>query len=142
MFHRYHHPPSYRQEYAAGCRTFPDARHFAMLNKRVRADGIRKNGVEFPMETDRNRDTARRRILFQQFYTGYSPRKRRERKAGADKRKKAEQGPRQNRSSSALMSHELRTRSTRVIGITHCCRKINRGKTSRKICARCSFRGE
>ncbi len=111
-------PPSYRKEYQAGLEHFLTHGNSPMLNKRVELMGIRKNGVEFPMELTVTAIKHEDEYYFNSFIRDISPRKRREKELVRMK-EKAEQAAKAKSQFLSIMSHELRTPLNAVIGITH-----------------------
>jgi PAS domain S-box-containing protein len=111
-------PVSYRQEYTAGLERFLTHGTSPMLNKRVELTGIRKNGVEFPMELTVTAIQHEDEYYFNSFIRDISPRKRREKELVRMK-EKAEQAAKAKSQFLSIMSHELRTPLNAVIGITH-----------------------
>ncbi|MBS1563481.1 MAG: response regulator, partial [Bacteroidetes bacterium] len=111
-------PPGHRAEWAGGLERFLSHGTSPMLNKRVELTGIRKNGVEFPMELSVTAIRHEDEYYFNSFIRDISPRKRREKELVRMK-EKAEQAAKAKSQFLSIMSHELRTPLNAVIGITH-----------------------
>ena len=89
-----------------------------MLNKRLELTGIRKNGVEFPMELTVTAIQNDNEYYFNGFIRDISSRRQWERDL-MQMKEKAEQAAIAKSQFLSVMSHELRTPLNAVIGITH-----------------------
>ncbi len=96
----------------------PDATRAPMLNHRLELTGIRKSGVEFPMELTVTAIKNEQECYFNGFIRDISSLKQRELEL-VQMKEKAEQAAKAKSQFLSVMSHELRTPLNAVIGITH-----------------------
>jgi PAS domain S-box-containing protein len=111
-------PPSFRNNHNEGFERFLASHKSHILNKRLELTGMRKGGVEFPIELTITAVQHNNDYYFNGFVRDISPRKRREAELMATK-EKAEQAAKAKSQFLSVMSHELRTPLNAVIGFTH-----------------------
>jgi PAS domain S-box-containing protein len=111
-------PPSARSPDGTGFELFLDPDDFHILNQRLELTGIRKTGVEFPMELAVTAIQNENEFYFNGFIRDISSRKQREQEL-VQMKEKAEQAAKAKSQFLSVMSHELRTPLNAVIGITH-----------------------
>jgi PAS domain S-box-containing protein len=111
-------PPAARSPDGTGFELFLDPDDFHILNQRLELTGIRKTGVEFPMELAVTAIQNENEFYFNGFIRDISSRKQREQEL-VQMKEKAEQAAKAKSQFLSVMSHELRTPLNAVIGITH-----------------------
>jgi PAS domain S-box-containing protein len=111
-------PPAARRPDGTGFELFLDPDDFHILNQRLELTGIRKTGVEFPMELAVTAIQNENEFYFNGFIRDISSRKQREQEL-VQMKEKAEQAAKAKSQFLSVMSHELRTPLNAVIGITH-----------------------
>ncbi len=111
-------PVSVRRPNGNGFELFLDPNDFHILNQRLELTGIRKNGMEFPMELAVTAIQNGQEYYFNGFIRDISSRKQREQEL-VQMKEKAEQAAKAKSQFLSVMSHELRTPLNAVIGITH-----------------------
>jgi PAS domain S-box-containing protein len=111
-------PPAARRPDGTGFELFLDPDDFHILNQRLELTGIRKTGVEFPMELAVTAIQNENEFYFNGFIRDISSRKQRELEL-VQMKEKAEQAAKAKSQFLSVMSHELRTPLNAVIGITH-----------------------
>jgi PAS domain S-box-containing protein len=89
-----------------------------LLNRRLELTGVRKNGIEFPMELTVTSIRNDNEYYFTGFIRDISVRRQREQDL-VKMKEKAEQAATAKSQFLSVMSHELRTPLNAVIGITH-----------------------
>src|SRR5580658_7489743 len=111
-------PPSARRPDGTGFELFLDPDDFHILNQRLELTGIRKSGIEFPMELAVTAIHNEQEFYYNGFIRDISSRKQREQEL-VQMKEKAEQAAKAKSQFLSVMSHELRTPLNAVIGITH-----------------------
>jgi len=111
-------PPSFCRKYKEGMQRFFSTTDHPILNKRVELPGMRKGGVEFPIELTVTVMQHGKEYYFNGFIRDISGRRRREKEL-LQMKGKAEQAVKAKSQFLSVMSHELRTPLNAVIGITH-----------------------
>lgn len=111
-------PPAARRPDGTGFELFLDPDDFHILNQRLELTGIRKSGIEFPMELAVTAIHNEREFYYNGFIRDISNRKQREQEL-VQMKEKAEQAAKAKSQFLSVMSHELRTPLNAVIGITH-----------------------
>jgi PAS domain S-box-containing protein len=111
-------PPAARHPDGNGFELFLDPDDFHILNQRLELTGIRKTGVEFPMELAVTAIKNENEFYFNGFIRDISSRKQREKEL-VQMKEKAEQAAKAKSQFLSVMSHELRTPLNAVIGITY-----------------------
>jgi PAS domain S-box-containing protein len=111
-------PPAARNPDGTGFELFLDPDDFHILNQRLELTGIRKSGVEFPMELAVTAIHNEQEFYYNGFIRDISSRKQREQEL-VQMKEKAEQAAKAKSQFLSVMSHELRTPLNAVIGITH-----------------------
>ena len=111
-------PPSSRSPDGTGFELFLDPDDFHILNQRLELTGIRKSGIEFPMELAVTAIHNEQEFYYNGFIRDISSRKQREQEL-VQMKEKAEQAAKAKSQFLSVMSHELRTPLNAVIGITH-----------------------
>lgn len=111
-------PPAARRPDGNGFELFLDPNDFHILNQRLELTGIRKNGIEFPMELAVTAIQNGQEYYFNGFIRDISSRKQREQEL-VQMKERAEQAAKAKSQFLSVMSHELRTPLNAVIGITH-----------------------
>ena len=111
-------PPAARRPDGTGFELFLDPDDFHILNQRLELTGIRKSGIEFPMELAVTAIHNEQEFYYNGFIRDISSRKQREQEL-VQMKEKAEQAAKAKSQFLSVMSHELRTPLNAVIGITH-----------------------
>jgi len=111
-------PPAARSPDGTGFELFLDPDDFHILNQRLELTGIRKSGIEFPMELAVTAIHSDQEFYYNGFIRDISSRKQREQEL-VQMKEKAEQAAKAKSQFLSVMSHELRTPLNAVIGITH-----------------------
>ena len=111
-------PPAARNPDGTGFELFLDPDDFHILNQRLELTGIRKSGIEFPMELAVTAIHNEQEFYYNGFIRDISSRKQREQEL-VQMKEKAEQAAKAKSQFLSVMSHELRTPLNAVIGITH-----------------------
>lgn len=111
-------PPSARHPDGTGFELFLDPDDFHILNQRLELTGVRKSGIEFPMELAVTAIHNEQEFYYNGFIRDISNRKQREQEL-VHMKEKAEQAAKAKSQFLSVMSHELRTPLNAVIGITH-----------------------
>ena len=111
-------PPAARSPDGTGFELFLDPDDFHILNQRLELTGIRKSGIEFPMELAVTAIHSDQEFYYNGFIRDISNRKQREQEL-VQMKEKAEQAAKAKSQFLSVMSHELRTPLNAVIGITH-----------------------
>ena len=111
-------PPAARSPDGTGFELFLDPDDFHILNQRLELTGIRKSGIEFPMELAVTAIHNDQEFYYNGFIRDISNRKQREQEL-VQMKEKAEQAAKAKSQFLSVMSHELRTPLNAVIGITH-----------------------
>jgi len=111
-------PPAARRPDGTGFELFLDPNDFHILNQRLELTGIRKSGIEFPMELAVTAIHNEQEFYYNGFIRDISSRKQREQEL-VQMKEKAEQAAKAKSQFLSVMSHELRTPLNAVIGITH-----------------------
>jgi PAS domain S-box-containing protein len=111
-------PPAARRPDGTGFELFLDPDDFHILNQRLELTGVRKSGIEFPMELAVTAIHNEQEFYYNGFIRDISNRKQREQEL-VQMKEKAEQAAKAKSQFLSVMSHELRTPLNAVIGITH-----------------------
>jgi PAS domain S-box-containing protein len=111
-------PPAARSPDGTGFELFLDPNDFHILNQRLELTGIRKSGIEFPMELAVTAIHNEQEFYYNGFIRDISSRKQREQEL-VHMKERAEQAAKAKSQFLSVMSHELRTPLNAVIGITH-----------------------
>ncbi|HXB34938.1 MAG TPA: ATP-binding protein [Puia sp.] len=111
-------PPAAWRPDGTGFELFLDPDDFHILNQRLELTGIRKSGIEFPMELAVTAIHNEQEFYYNGFIRDISSRKQREQEL-VQMKEKAEQAAKAKSQFLSVMSHELRTPLNAVIGITH-----------------------
>jgi len=111
-------PPAARRPDGTGFELFLDPDDFHVLNQRLELTGIRKSGIEFPMELAVTAIHIEQEFYYNGFIRDISSRKQREQEL-VHMKEKAEQAAKAKSQFLSVMSHEIRTPLNAVIGITH-----------------------
>ncbi len=111
-------PPSFMQSHGAGFRRFLAGGNSNILNRRMEITGMRKSGIEFPMELTVTAIQHGQEYYFNGFIRDISTRKQREEEL-VQMKEQAEAAAKAKSQFLSVMSHELRTPLNAVIGITH-----------------------
>jgi PAS domain S-box-containing protein len=111
-------PPAARRPDGKGFELFLDPDDFHILNQRLELTGVRKSGIEFPMELAVTAIHNEQEFYYNGFIRDISNRKQREQEL-VQMKEKAEQAAKAKSQFLSVMSHELRTPLNAVIGITH-----------------------
>jgi PAS domain S-box-containing protein len=111
-------PPAFMRSHGAGFRRFLAGGNSNILNRRMELTGMRKNGVEFPMELTVTAIQHGQEFYFNGFIRDISSRKQREEEL-VQMKEQAEAAAKAKSQFLSVMSHELRTPLNAVIGITH-----------------------
>src|SRR5580698_10258744 len=111
-------PPAAWRPDGTGFELFLDPDDFHILNQRLELTGVRKSGIEFPMELAVTAIHNDQEFYYNGFIRDISSRKQREQEL-VQMKEKAEQAAKAKSQFLSVMSHELRTPLNAVIGITH-----------------------